>query len=151
MRKIFYKEITKKETRKYRTSTYHTALSNGTVKKVGRGWTPEERKCTYIFKAKEIKQYQNNGTEDISVVIIYLTEASKLRLLSIVESFESPKRRNSTFKWLRKFLRDDLKLEMSMKSDLRAFSKLRQPREKCSLSSTIVTLFVQTVLKYTEI
>ena len=57
-----------------------------------------ERKCTYIFKAKEIKQYQNNGTEDISVVIIYLTEASKLRLLSIVESFESPKRRNSTFK-----------------------------------------------------
>ena len=98
LRKILYKEITKKETRKYRASTYHTAVLNRTVKKVERGWTPEEIKCTDIFKAKEIKQYQNNGTENISVVIIYLTEASKLRLLSIAESFESPKRSNSTFK-----------------------------------------------------
>ena len=43
-RKIFYKEIPKKETRKYSTSTYLTALSNRAVKKVGRGWTPEGKK-----------------------------------------------------------------------------------------------------------
>ena len=51
----------------------------------------------YIFKAKERKQYQSNGTENLFVVIIYLTETFKLRLLSIVESFESSKRSNSTF------------------------------------------------------
>ena len=47
--KILYKEITKKETRKYSTSTYLTGLSNRTVKKVGRRWTPEEKKNEYIY------------------------------------------------------------------------------------------------------
>ena len=37
--KIFYKEITKKETWKYSTSTYLTALSNRTVKKESGGRT----------------------------------------------------------------------------------------------------------------
>ena len=59
-----------------------------------------------------------------------------MRLLSIAESFESPERSNSTFKLLGKFLKDKLMLDMSMKRDLRAFSELRQRREKCSLSST---------------
>ena len=58
-----------------------------------------------------------------------------MRLLSIAGSFVSPKRSNSTFKWLRKFLKDELMLDVSMKRDLRAFSKLRQRRKKCSLSS----------------
>ena len=61
-----------------------------------RGWMPEE-KNEYIFKVKE-KQYQNNGTENLFVVIIYLIEAFKMRLLSIAGSFESPKRSNSTLK-----------------------------------------------------
>ena len=52
----------------------------------------------YIFKAKETKQYQNNGTENLFLVIIYLIEAFKMRLLSIAESSESPKRSHSTFK-----------------------------------------------------
>ena len=52
-----------------------------------------------------------------------------MRLLSIAESFESPKRSNSTFKWLGKFLNNDLMLDISMKRDLRAFSKLRQRRK----------------------
>ena len=43
----------------------------------------------YIFEAKERKQYQNNGTENLFVVIIYLIEAFKMRLLSMAESFES--------------------------------------------------------------
>ena len=89
--KIFYKEITKKETRKYSTSIYLTALSNRTVRKVGRGWTPEG-KNEYIYlklKKKKKKQYQNNGTENLFVVIMYLIEAFKMRLLSMAESFES--------------------------------------------------------------
>ena len=53
-----------------------------------------------------------------------------MRLLSITESLESPKRSNSTFKSLGKFLKDELMLEMSMKRDLRAFLKLRQRRKK---------------------
>ena len=40
---MFYKGITKKETRKNITSTYLTALSNRTVKNVRRGWTLEEK------------------------------------------------------------------------------------------------------------
>ena len=36
---------------------------------------------------------------------MYLIEAFKMRLLSIAESFESPKRSNSTFKWLGKFFK----------------------------------------------
>ena len=59
-----------------------------------------------------------------------------MRSLSIAESFESPKRSNSTFKWLGRFLKDELVLYTSIKRDLRAFSKLRQRRKKCSFSST---------------
>ena len=62
--KINYKEITKKVTRKYSTSTYLTALSNRTVKKVGRGeevrrWTLEE-KNGWIFKAKVRKKEKHS-------------------------------------------------------------------------------------------
>ena len=59
-----------------------------------------------------------------------------MRLLSIAESLKSPKRSNSTFKWLPKSLKVESMLDLSMKRDLRAFSKLRQRRKKCSLSST---------------
>ena len=66
----------------------------------GGGWCAGRRRknSLYIFIAKERKQYQNNGTENIFVDIIYLIEAFKMRLLSIAESFESPKRSNSTFR-----------------------------------------------------
>ena len=59
-----------------------------------------EGKIGYIYLKlkKERKQYQNNGTENLFVVNIYLIEAFTMRLLSIAESFESPKRSNSTFK-----------------------------------------------------
>ena len=97
---------------------------------------PEEKKWIYIFKAKERKQYQNNGTENLFIFIMYLIEAFKMRLWSTAESFESPKRSNSTFKWLGKFLKYELTLDMSMKRDLWAFSKLKKCRKKCSLSST---------------
>ena len=49
----------------------------------------------YIFFFLKLKQYENNITENMFVVIMYLKEAFKRRLLLIVESFESPKRRNS--------------------------------------------------------
>ena len=86
-----------KETRKYSTSTYLTALSNRTVKKESGGGGRQGKKMN-IFKAKERKQYQNNCTENLFVVIMYLIEAFKIRLLSIAESFKSPKRSNSIFK-----------------------------------------------------
>ena len=54
-----------------------------------------------------------------------------MRLLSTEEIFESPKRSNSTFKCLGKYLKDELMLNMLMKRDLRAFLKLRQRRKKC--------------------
>ena len=59
-----------------------------------------EGKIGYIYLKlkKERKQYQNNGTENLFVVNIYLIEAFTMRLLSIAESFESPKRNNSIFK-----------------------------------------------------
>ena len=59
-----------------------------------------EGKIGYIYLKlkKERKQYQNNGTENLFVVNIYLIEAFAMRLLSIAESFESPKRNNSIFK-----------------------------------------------------
>ena len=94
------------------------------------------KKWLNIFKAKEGKQYQSNGTENLFVVIMYLIEAFKMRLLSIGGSFESPKRNNSPSKWLDKFLKDEVILDISMKRDLRAFWKLRQRRKKCLLSST---------------
>ena len=96
--KISYKEITKKETRKYSISTYLTAVSNRTVKKESGGGGSQRKKNEYIFKAKERKQYQNNGTENLFAVIMYLIEAFKMRLLSIAGRFESPKRSNLTFK-----------------------------------------------------
>ena len=57
-----------------------------------------------MFEAKEGKQYHDNDTENLFVVIIYLIEAFKMRLLSIAETFEPPKRSNSTFKRPEKFL-----------------------------------------------
>ena len=95
--KIFYKEITKKETRKYSTSTYLKALSNRTVKKSGGGVGRRRKNVLYIFEAKEGKQYQNNGTEYLFVIIIYSIETVKMRLLSIAESFESPKKKQFDF------------------------------------------------------
>ena len=57
-----------------------------------------------------------------------------MRLLLITENFESPKRNNSTFKWLGKHLKVELMLDMLMKRDLGTFSKFRQHRKKCLLS-----------------
>ena len=105
-------------------------------KDLGRGGHQRKNKWIYIFKAKERKQHQNNVTENLFVVIMYLIEAFKMRLLSIAGSFKSPKRSNLTFRWLSKFLKDELMLNMLMKRDLQVFSKLRQHRKKCSLSST---------------
>ena len=51
-----------------------------------------------IYLKLKKQQYQNNGTENLFVVIMYSIEAFKMRLLSIAGSFESPKRSNSTFK-----------------------------------------------------
>ena len=95
---MFYKEITKEETRKYSPITYLIALSNRTRKQVGRGWVPQKKMNMYIFKAKKGKQYQNNGTESLFVITIYLIELFEMRLLRIAESFESPKKSKSTFK-----------------------------------------------------
>ena len=75
----------------------------------------------YIFKAKEREQYQNNGTEDLFIVIMYLIEAFKIRLLLIAGSFESRKRSNSTFKWLGKFLKDEVMLDMSIRGTFKHF------------------------------
>ena len=60
-------------------------------KESGGGGSQRKYIYIYIFKAKERKQYQNNGTENLFVVIMYLIEAFKMRLLSIAERFESPK------------------------------------------------------------
>ena len=46
----------------------------------------------------QTEQYLNHCTENLFVVITYLIEAFKMRLLSIAESFESPKRSSLTFK-----------------------------------------------------
>ena len=62
----------------------------------------------YMFKAKEGKQLQKNGTENLFVVVIYLIETSKMSLLSIAESLESSKRSNLTFKRLEKFFKDEI-------------------------------------------
>ena len=59
--KIFYKERTKKETRKYSTSTNLTALWNRTVKKVGRGWTPYKVKITLLVRMVIISDYSINS------------------------------------------------------------------------------------------
>ena len=60
-----------------------------------------------MFKAKEGKQLQKNGTENLFVFVIYLIETSKMRL-SIAESLESSKRSNLTFKRLEKFFKDEI-------------------------------------------
>ena len=118
--------INKKETRKYSTSHISLLSRIEQWKKLGGGWG-----------GGVVRTYQNNGTENLFVVIIYLIEAFKMRLLLLIaESSESPKRSNSTFKWLGKFLKDELMLDMLMKRDLRVFSKLRQHRKKCSLFLT---------------
>ena len=97
--KTFYKVVNKKETRKYSTNTYPNAPSNRTLKKlVGSG-------CQ-----------RKNGTENLCAVIMYLIEAFKMRL-STAESFESPKWSNSTFKWLGKFLKDELKLDLYLSKE----------------------------------
>ena len=95
--KIVYKKITIKKTVKYSTNTNLTALSNGTVKKAESGEDAGGKKWIYIFKAKERKQYKNNGTESLFVVIIYLTEAFKMRFLWIAESSESSKKQKCYF------------------------------------------------------
>ena len=41
----------------------------------------------YIYKVTQSKQYQNNGTENLFLVITYLTEVLKMRLLLIAKSF----------------------------------------------------------------
>ena len=64
--KIFYKEITKKEARKYSTSTYLTADSNRTVKKIGMG-VDAGGKIKYIYL--ELKKENNIRT---MVLKIYL-------------------------------------------------------------------------------
>ena len=61
-----------------------------------------------MFKAKEGKQLQKNGTENLFVFVIYLIETSKMSLLSIAESLESSKRSNLTFKRLEKFFKDEI-------------------------------------------
>ena len=37
-----------------------------------------QRKYIYIFKAKERKQYQNNGTENLFVFVMYLIETYEI-------------------------------------------------------------------------
>ena len=66
--KNIYKKITKKETRKYSTITYLTALSNRTVRKVERGWTPEG-KNEYIYL--KLKRKKKNSIRTM-VLKIYL-------------------------------------------------------------------------------
>ena len=66
-------------------------------KELGGGGCQRE-KNEYIYLKLKKKQYQNSGTENLFVVIMYLIEAFKMRLLSIAGGFESPKRSNSTFK-----------------------------------------------------
>ena len=51
--KINYKEITKKVTRKYSTSTYLTALSNRTVKKESGGGGRQWKKMNIYLKLKK--------------------------------------------------------------------------------------------------
>ena len=81
MKNILQRE-TKKETRKYSTSTYLTVLSNRIVKKESGVVDAGGKKWIYMFKAKERKQYEKNGTENLFVVIMYLIEeAFKTRLL----------------------------------------------------------------------
>ena len=116
--KIFNKEITRKETRKYSTSTCITVLSNRTVKKEsgGRG---HRRKNEFIYL--KLNKENNIRTMVLKIYLHSLIEAFKMRLLSTAESLESPKRSNSTFKWLGKFLKDELMLDMSMKRDFKHF------------------------------
>ena len=86
MKNILHRDKQKRD-KKIQHKPYLTALSNRTVKKVGRRG------------GADVRTYQNNGTENLFVVIIYLIEAFKMRLLLLIaESSESPKRSNLTFK-----------------------------------------------------
>ena len=55
-RKVSYKKITKKETRKYSTSTYLTALSNRTVKKESGGGGRQRKKMNIYIYIKPKKE-----------------------------------------------------------------------------------------------
>ena len=67
-RKISFKKITKKETRKYSTSTYLSALSNRTVKKES-GGGGRQRKKMNIYIYIKLKKETNIKT---MVLEIYL-------------------------------------------------------------------------------
>ena len=71
------KSILQRDKHKY--STRNTAQAHISLlsqielsKKNQEGVDARGKKRTYIFKAKERKQYQNNGTENLFVVVMYL-------------------------------------------------------------------------------
>ena len=103
MKNILQRDNHKRDKKIQRKHISHCSFKWDIEKKSGVGWGGggagrRRKNSLYIFIAEEGKQYQNNGTENIFVDIIYLIEAFKMRLLSIAESFESPKRSNSTFR-----------------------------------------------------
>ena len=57
-------------------------------------------------------------------IIVYLIEPFKMKSLSTARSFESPKRNNLTFKWLGKFLKDELR-----RTSLSSTSRLQLHKE----------------------
>ena len=135
------KNILQRDSRKRDVKIQHKYLSRCSLKYNSEKswewrWRTEEKKSMYMFKAKEGKQLQNNGTENLFVVIIYLIETSKMSLLSIAESLKSSKRSNLTFKRLGKFFKDEINAWYIDEEGNRAFSKLRKRRKKCSLFST---------------
>ena len=83
MKNILQRDNQKRDKKIQHKHIPHCSLKQDSEKRVGRGWTPEGKKWIYIFKAKERKQYQNNSTENLFIVIMYLIEAFKMRLLSI--------------------------------------------------------------------
>ena len=106
-------------------------------------WTSQDGKwMRYMTETKLthqlIETLKLSGWNLSNTLYCYIKQiiAFILWLLSIAESFESSKSSNSTFKWLGRFLKDELMLDLSMKRDLGALSKLRQRRKNFSLSST---------------
>ena len=96
------KNILQRDNQKRDKKILHNHISHCSLKqnseKCRKGGGRQGKNTLYIFEAKEGKQCQNNGTENLFLVIIYLIEAFKMRLLLKAESFESPKRSNSSFK-----------------------------------------------------